>query len=748
VSYASGATLLCKKALASSVRFMYIEQIEQHMTAGHKMQTGNQAISFGVKSQLAKLLATENLSMRHDPSSKTAWFNVERRELVLPVWQNISEDLYDMLVVHEVGHALDTPMNEWLSGIDQIASKHYDAPTDRNKAAVKGFLNVVEDARIDKRQKRRYPGSRRNFVNGYKELHEKDFFGVAKRDINKLTFIDRANIFFKGGAILNIQFSAEERVFLTRMENAETFDDVISITSDVFGYSIAKKDTNTEKVDDEDFPTKVIITFDEEGDMGDDDEDDDMDDDDFGSFGGATDDEDGEDQDTEDVGPHNKKDEDKVDVDVPDTVKAAEKAAESIVMSDDHKYYYITTPEIDHSLVVDDYKVVFEDMKGCFAYVDHVSKREAREGFIAWRQNEQTIISFMVKEFDMRKAADTYARQSIAKTGVIDTNKIHSYKYNDDIFRRLTTVTDGKNHGFVMFLDWSGSMCGDLNHTMKQLFSLVMFCKRVQVPFDVYLFRDAYIQNGHVLKDRANSNIYFDNFKIRNILSSRMNMQTLNEAFLMLWYMSLSRGLNCDDMNGTPLNSTLLAADYIVNKFRADNKVQIVNTIFLTDGGSDSLGYNFSKIQTSSPTENRVIGQKYFITDHITKKTYACDNINNHRMTEVLLKMLKERTNSNVIGFFITNSVKTVFGLLGINDEETRKSKQESWRLNGYAGFVAAGYDEYYAISVRYDDVPIDDLAISSKMKQNALVKEFMKFSEKKSNNRVLLRSFISRIAA
>ena len=116
-------------------------------------------ISFEVKSQLAKLLATENIILRHSPNSKTAYFNTETRELVLPVWQNISEDLYDMLVVHEVGHALDTPSDKWVQAIDDIASEHYDDATIRQKIIIKNFLNIVEDARIDKRQKRRYPGS-------------------------------------------------------------------------------------------------------------------------------------------------------------------------------------------------------------------------------------------------------------------------------------------------------------------------------------------------------------------------------------------------------------------------------------------------------------------------------------------------------------------------------------------------------------------------------------------------------------
>ena len=64
----------------------------------------------------------------------------------------------------------------------------------------------------------------------------------------------------------------------------------------------------------------------------------------------------------------------------------------------------------------------------------------------------------MVKEFEMKKAAHAYSRSKQDKSGVIDPLKLHSYKYNDDIFKRLTLLPDGKNHGLMMFIDWSGSM--------------------------------------------------------------------------------------------------------------------------------------------------------------------------------------------------------------------------------------------------------------------------------------------------
>ena len=111
-----------------------------------------------IKSTLAKLLATEDLIVEHK-QVETASFNVETRVLTLPLWEKASNDVYDMLVGHEVGHALFTP-NEW----------------DWLKEGIPvGVVNVVEDARIEKLMKRKYAGISKSFFAGYKELHDNNF---------------------------------------------------------------------------------------------------------------------------------------------------------------------------------------------------------------------------------------------------------------------------------------------------------------------------------------------------------------------------------------------------------------------------------------------------------------------------------------------------------------------------------------------------------------------------------------------
>ena len=110
------------------------------------------AVQQEIKSQLAKLLATEDIVVEHK-QVPTAQFNVHTRVLILPLWERISHTAYDMLVGHEVGHALFTP-----EGVDKTkaAIKHIDASAPEGR--VMNYLNVAEDVRIEKAIKDKFPG--------------------------------------------------------------------------------------------------------------------------------------------------------------------------------------------------------------------------------------------------------------------------------------------------------------------------------------------------------------------------------------------------------------------------------------------------------------------------------------------------------------------------------------------------------------------------------------------------------------
>ena len=736
------------------------------------------------KSQLAKLLATENITVQHSASAKTAWFDVKNRVLMLPIWREMSNDLYDMLVVHEVGHALDTPGEDFVENLKAIAARLGET-SNRALGAIKGFVNVIEDARIDKRQKRRFPGARRNYIKGYAELIDKDFFGTATKDVNTMSFIDRLNIYCKGGVMLGINFSPEEKVMLRKVEAAETFEEVLALTEEIYRWSKQQME-NTEDEDGQDM-MKAKSGF------GDDSEDGEEGDDfDFGDDEAAEDDEDAEsdlsrpsksksDEDEDEDGDDDEadgsssigdgeKDDTQSDAgtatkgvdDIPEseTEKAWQEKQEDLIIDSEYDYIYAKLPKIaDYDRTVHDYKVVLADQRA-----EMIRRKWDPEWLLAIRRelnefksSENSAISFMVKEFEMRKSADEYSRTSTAKTGMLDTNKLYSYRYNDDLFRRITTVASGKNHGFVMFVDWSSSMDANLRKTVRQLLSLVMFCKRVQIPFEVYAFRTVTYSDNERTRASAgftkNANeIDVNGFVARNLLSSRMKIQELNDAMYHLFIMSNRHGgMSCDDLTSTPLNPCIVAASEIVNRFKAKSKVQIVNTVFITDGDSDPMSGQINGVPYGYKP------RKIIIQDDITKKTYDLPvakysslAFRNDRITPVLLKILKDRTDSNLIGFFInSNGFKRVYDRYhGYGNAAHRTKSYASWKDNGFFGVTSAGYDEYYIINALTFNISDGKLKVAADITKRGLTSAFIKYSEKKSISRVLLTQVVKRIAA
>lgn len=724
------------------------------------------------KSLLAKLLATENITVRRNAQAQTASFDVKYRVLEMPVWHGISSDLEDLLTVHETGHALDTPYDGWIKAIDTIGKKYYTTPTKRQSAAIKGFLNVIEDARIDKRQKRRYPGSRRNYLIGYKELLERGFFGPPSTDYNTYNFIDRINVYFKGGVSLGIKFSLQEMPFVKRIENAETFDDVISLTDEIYSYCKTQGESDQKTLSD-------MIKSEEEGfESSDEDDEDgeeiDCDDDDVGA---SSSDDNYDDEDEEESDPKSNQSnsvkqntkgssgsEENFDEDfVPEsqTEKVWQEKQKELADTTT-EYVYITLPKFELKNIVDDYKVFIKENQEKNNNITVNFHATVAQQVKKFKLDENNAISFMVKEFEMKKAADMYSRINISKTGVIDTNKLHSYKYNDDIFRRLTTVPTGKNHGFIMFLDWSGSMLSNFNSTMKQLFSMAMFCKRVQIPFEVYSFRELNYKEKNSYYNESNffktvkGNAVLQPFKMRNILSSRMSLNELNAAFNILWRLSVQSNY-AEPMSGTPLNAAIVVASELVNQFRQRNKLQVVNTVFLTDGGSNPIS-GVSGYSSNSWSGSKV-NRQYVLQDDVSKREYYLSKRNSYidgeELTDNLLRILKARTNSNLIGFYLYSSgysgssmsslYRTFFG--NVLNQKHYDDTCNMWKNNKFISVTSSGYDQYYVINAKSMSVDKNDLLVNSSMTKSKIAKAFTSFANNRSINRVLLQRFISSIA-
>ena len=706
-----------------------------------------------IKGNLARLLATENLIVEHR-KVPTASFDVDRRVLTLPMWDKASDVVFDMLVGHEVGHALFTPNEDWRD----IA----DCPKD--------FVNVIEDARIEKLMKRKYPGLRKSFAGGYQELNDRDFFSIANEDIDSFSLIDRINLHFKIGASAMIPFSIEEQVFVARTDVAETFEEVLQIAVDVHNFSnktetVAEIPVQPDQSENESNSDEQTVQQTEEQsseetdqpntesstgasssgadleDVRDDwyDEDGNLMDDEGGSEGGDT----------------------------SETQRAFDNASENLSSRHVNNPIYVEIPnKIDLDKHVVDWTTL-HDWIDSQAY-EAEKYEEVDSKYLEFRKQSQKEVNYLVKEFECRKSADAYARAGQSKTGVLDTSKLHTYKYNEDLFKKVTIVPDGKNHGLIFILDWSGSMANELLPTVKQLLNLTAFCKKVQIPFEVYAFTNEWVVAQRAMnpddfnereygKDAKKNTVHIDEyFHLMNFISSRSNARDYERMCKNLWreasvyrnYTGYQASIGLQ-LSGTPLNESIILLNYMIPEFKKQNDLQKVNVCILSDGEGCAIGYGH-EIYLDHKDEYvvRLRRLDYYQTlrdreTGITYKAFDYDNI-----TNTFIQQVRDRNPGvNVIGFRILsgNQLASFVGRYAVY--ENYHAVQKQWKKEKSAIIPnPIAYSALYAISNNSLNESTD-FNVESGAKKGEISRAFKKMLSNKSSNKKLLSSFIGYVS-
>ena len=701
-----------------------------------------------IKGNLARLLATENLVVEHR-KVPTASFDVDRRVLTLPNWDRASSIVYDMLVGHEVGHALFTPNEDWRDVAD----------------CPKDFVNVIEDARIEKLMKRKYPGLRKSFAGGYKELNDQDFFGIADEDLSKLSLIDRINLHFKVGASAMIPFSIEEQVFVSRTDVAETFEEVLDIAVDVYEFSkqentveqtpqvepqgsAQSEDSENESIDDEQSEQQEQDKESEqssEGEEQQDPEEEEVEDEAPGGSGGG---------------------------ETSETQRSFDSSAKELT---DRWSRNVTYVEIPENVKTEDYVV---DWVKLHDWIDeHKYASEAYEfvdsAYREFRKESQKEVNYLVKEFECRKSADAYARAGQSKTGVLDTSKLHTYRYNEDIFKKVTILPDGKNHGLLFVLDWSGSMANELLATVKQLLNLTAFCKKVQIPFEVYAFTNEWWQVERAETDYYPSRdeeywketgveagkifLHRGMFHMMNMISSRSNskeyermcLNLFREAYAYRYHVTYQSTPGVG-LSGTPLNEAIVMMNYIIPEFKKQNDLQKVNVCILSDGESCQASYGreyYNDHKDEHYIRPRRVEYDVCLRDRKTGRVY------NHgdgwgEMTNTFIKQIRDRNSGvNVIGFRIMPGSQLSGFVSSYGDLTHYGEVQKQWKKDKSAVIpFPKGYTALYAISNQSlnDDAEFD---VESGAKKGEISRAFKKMLKNKSTNKKLLNSFIEYVA-
>jgi hypothetical protein len=728
------------------------------------------------KSILAKLMATENLTVEQR-AVRTAFFDVENRILTVPILDNkISSQLYDLFMGHEVGHALYTPAD--------------DLRTNLNDGVDRTIINVVEDSRIERKIKQKYPGLSKSFVKGYTELVERDFFETNNKNLNDMNLIDRINIHCKGGPGQGIKFNGVERYLLDKVENTQTFEDVIEVSKEIVEYmkkeqeekekrkqeAQQKQNPEVEPIDEDipvensafdnqeeqekDEPKSSGFPKDKESDKKEDSEENLQQNSEKSDSKEEKNDKNENEAETEndsEQGHDNKGVQDELKA---HTDEAFRKNESKLFDTKAKEFVYANIPDMDPKKIIFDYKDLYAIYKKGSS--DGRQYFSSKKDFNIIRQESSKVVSYLVKEFELRKNADQMKKASMAKTGDLNMSKIFSYQFNEDIFKKISITPNGKSHGLIMILDWSGSMSNHIKNTMKQLFNLVLFCKKVNIPYEVYAFSVDAPENYLVKLTPKKDDLALSHFSMMNILSSRMSASEFMYAGAVLCGLSkigYTEGeTNCwwTTLSSTPLNQAIIAAMKIVPEFQKKNKLQIVNTVFLTDGESDCVQgvYAATKdfMDREYLSEKGLYGlETLVIRDPKTKHQVSIkDCYHGSNVTSGLIKLFKSTTNSNVVGFYILAGNEFSRKVLRFNEklsnDELVKMTSE-FRKNNYSIVTSAGFDEYYLL--RSQGMIIDDgeLEVKENATTRGLVSAFTKYTGNKLNNRIVLNRFINLIA-
>ena len=731
-------------------------------------------VNHEIKSQLAKLLATEDLVVEHK-KVETACFNVHTRVLTLPLWERASNVVYDMLVGHEVGHALFTPDEDWLDD-------HKIPPQ---------FVNVVEDARVEKLMKRKYAGLAKTFFNGYKELNDEDFFQIENDDISTFNLADRANLYFKVGNFISLDFTAEEKEIIGLIAATETFADSLIAAEELYKY--CKKEKETEQQESNDRDNKKSQHGDsnlppEESNQGENEQESEQQ-----QSEPKTDQQQSEPKSEQQNSDENENSQNQKMTKISDpsnepkvsTVDKLNDKIKELVNNDGYENIYVEIPQVNLDTVIGKNSEVHNEINVHFKEQQrrsdemnsgHTSNlyEESDNQFKKFKISSQKEVNYLVKEFESRKAADAYSRASTARTGVLDTSRLHSYKYSEDIFKKVTVIPDGKNHGLIFILDWSGSMQNVMLDTCKQLFNLVWFCKKVSIPFEVYAFTNEWrrheydVETGrykasdrtpHYVKKEGLISVD-ESFSLMNLLTNKVSSHELEKQMLNIWRIAAYFGNTyrspycCPSrlcLSGTPLNESLITLHQILPKFQNENKLQKVQCVILTDGEANQLPYHTevkrgwekeSYIGTRGITANGT-----FLRDRKTGTTYKF-KYHYHEFTDILLKNLKDKfPSTNFIGIRVLESrdAHRFINLYhSLYDDHKKYTKiQDDWKKLRSFSITESGYDVYFGLSANAlsqdSEFDVQEDATKSQIKS-----AFVKSLKTKKMNKKILGEFIS----
>ena len=736
---------------------------------------------------LAKLLANENIFISRG-NVQTASFDIKDRVLTLPVWASLQEPVEEMLILHEVGHALFSTPDGYLKYVN--GERH-----------LGDYMNVVEDVRIERKMKERYPGSRKSFFQGYQLINESDFFKVKDKtpeQLSKYSLIDRINLYYKVGIDCGVSFSDSEKALVDQVVKCDTEEQVYLLAKQIYELDkhnareqiiglqvivLKNKTPKEEYLEDETIeidPNIETIIIDERDDFSavEDPSDNDESEDDSKKYGQEKT-ERSSDSTSSRIEKDGKSTEPSDGVSSGITESEIEKMVEDYLQAKTYSAVEESLKStVDANITVKYYDLAFKrsfigsPIVPCKDIIeifnDHVKKYHYTLDSGKTSPATNKVISHIVKEFEMKKSATNYKFSQSSKSGRIDVNKLYAYKLKDDLFKQITKMNDGKKHGLLFLLDWSGSMSKCIANTLNQLYSLAIFCRRVNIPFQILAFTDQYTLldlpkdvvspyevyrlREKMIKTNENGIGFGEKVKLLELFNHKMSNTEFTSmiSFFSTFTKDKKTLPQYLSLGGTPLNESLMiAADYI-GKFIRENSVEKMTFITLTDGdGGRIIPENMSKSYYGHKNIN-------VMTDKITKRQYLIPN-DASAQTKVFLDVIRDRYKGiKILGFYLIPDTSSLWSfctshMQNLVHAELNVKYYQIKKIIKDKGFYIEknlhGRDEFYLLtgdSLYIEESDLNGIDQDSSTRQ--IASTFKKAMNTDLTSRLVLNKFVDQI--
>ena len=543
-----------------------------------------------------QVLSKENLKLIYSDKAKTAHFNLETREVVVPTFEYMNDDVTQLLISHEVGHASYSTYSK--DEFNSYTSRYGD------------LFNVIEDAHIENRLKKTFGGLSSIFKEGYKTLHKEDFFELGD-DLSSYSLTSRLNLFYKIGHIVDIPFEGKENEFAVTMKRIFTKEDCVNLCERILTYLKSKEDEKEQNHKDD-------FTYDPFSE-----------DESFSSVQSIDADDESEEEPLQNFfDPSNDALSEEVMKELVDEVSSA---FDKNIAEYGEKMIEGNFKSYSRNILTISSKECFEN---CYDVTKDYSSLKQRTFYTskACRTMERQVKELAKSAdvvFHQKKKAEELKNTKNFQTGRLNRRSLSKYLISDNIFQRTKVLKEGKNHGVVILVDYSSSMLKMIKDTLIQACILGEFCRMNDIPFSIVAFGITCHRKRNMMTAVLGHN---DAFDIGCILSLMKDAQTYRMGY-------------------TPTVEALGVATYIVEAYHKAG-VQKSSVFLITDGFysgiriKNGVETSFDTSQPSIVIDNTLYNINRILSDSVRK--------HNNWIIELFFLNLKMRYNTFISVSFIS----------------------------------------------------------------------------------------------